>query len=171
MRVLISIVLFFVVTIAMGQSKSTNYQSYQNGQFLHGQMVSGTNTNNLAINTWTDSIRVSSANYNSTGTQGAGLGFTFNPPPPLSTPIISSIGEIAIYPNPFSNEIRLDFKDMEAADIKINLVNILGQTEDVSQQTFGGSISLNTVQLGIGTYMLQVKTKKGMAIYKVIKAQ
>ncbi len=172
MKVLISIVLFFVVTIAIGQTKSTNYQSYQNGQFLHGQMASGANTNNLAINTWTDSIRVSSVNYSSTGTQGAGLGFTFNPPPPpLSSPVISSIEGINIYPNPFSNEIRLDFEGIDAANIEVNLVNMLGQTEEVNQQTFVGNISLNTTQLGIGTYMLQVKTKKGIAVYKVIKAQ
>lgn len=171
MRILLIFTLIIISVTTWGQTKSTNYQSYQNGQFLHGQTVKGTNTNNLSINTWTDSARVSSTNYQSKGTQGTGLEFVFRPSPPLSTtPIPSIMGNFIVYPNPFSNEITINFENIVGI-VEVNLVNILGQKEEVQQQTFGNSLSLNTAQLSLGTYMLQVKTKSGTAIFKVVKAQ
>lgn len=171
MRIVLTCTLILVSVLVWGQTKSTHYQSYQNGQFLHGQTVTGTNTNNLAINTWTDSVRVGSTHYQSKGTQGTGLEFVFNPSPPLSTPpIVSSAGSFIVYPNPFSNEINIDFENIVGA-VEVSIVNILGQKENIQKQSFGSSLNLNTSQLRAGTYMLQIKTVNGVAIFKVVKAQ
>ena len=72
-----------------------------------------------------------------------------------------------IYPNPFNNELNIDFGNENA---KITILDILGNI--VKQTTGIGHISFSTTDVSPGLYFLKIISKdKTLAIKKIIKAK
>ncbi len=73
---------------------------------------------------------------------------------------------ISIFPNPFSNELTLQNIPPE---VHAELSNIQGQKQEVSYSFNRGSITLNTTDLPIGIYVLNLHLDSAVRQVKVLK--
>jgi hypothetical protein len=74
---------------------------------------------------------------------------------------------IKVYPNPFREQISIEFQDFISGKASIRLYNSLGQTIEEREVWIGasGRYALPLPQLVAGIYFLEVKTEK---IYKIM---
>lgn len=66
-------------------------------------------------------------------------------------------GDVSLFPNPFSNQLTFSLADNE--QITVSLYDFLGQ--QVLQQTFTNSTTINTAQLADGVYYYELRSNKG----------
>ena len=87
----------------------------------------------------------------------------------LATGIVENEAEktdVSVYNNPFSKQLTFSLSDNEPTTV--SLYNFLGQ--QVLQQTFTNSTTLNTAQLADGIYFYELRSNKGtMKTGKVVK--
>lgn len=76
---------------------------------------------------------------------------------------------ISVYPNPANNFVTVELQFASTEKIRLNLVNMLGQTMYSSETTSSGNtkVNINTTDLPRGIYLLQVKTAKGNVVRKI----
>jgi hypothetical protein len=70
---------------------------------------------------------------------------------------VKTINEISLSPNPFSNKLSFSIANNEQTTI--SLYNFLGQ--QILQQTFTNSTTINTEQLADGIYFYELRSSKG----------
>lgn len=83
-------------------------------------------------------------------------------------------GQVEVSPNPFSNEVRIAFELNEAAEVRIDVLNLLGQslfTVQAGDLAAGAQlIPVNTAGLAEGTYFVRINagehTSKSVKITK-----
>ncbi len=82
--------------------------------------------------------------------------------------LVNKISEITFYPNPFTNELKLDLENFEK-DVLVELFDLQGRK--VLNQSFQNkkSITLKTDEVFKGNYILKLKTKAYEKDYKVQK--
>jgi subtilisin family serine protease len=85
---------------------------------------------------------------------------------------IDGLRSVALFPNPFSNTLSLKFNLEKSLDLRIQLLNNLGQV--IQNQHFknvenGQSLSLDASQLPAGMYLVQVISDKGVVVIKGVK--
>lgn len=74
--------------------------------------------------------------------------------------------EVSLFPNPFSNQLTFSLADNEQTTV--SLYNFLGQ--QVLQQTFTNTATINTEQLANGIYFCELRNSKGaLKTGKVVK--
>jgi hypothetical protein len=81
----------------------------------------------------------------------------------LSTEDISTLTGITIYPNPFTNELRVS-----GADAAITLYDYTGKII-ISQKTTTAETTINTTGMAAGMYFLRVESGGGVKNFRVIK--
>lgn len=70
--------------------------------------------------------------------------------------------DFAVYPNPFTNSISLDYKGTEQKNVAVSLADITGRTVFQSNTNLQpGSNNIAVPELSAGTYILQVQGKTG----------
>jgi hypothetical protein len=75
---------------------------------------------------------------------------------------------VLVYPNPASEEIRIEFREMKPAPVSIALFNLQGQL--MTEKTFGpyqNLIRLNTGNISTGIYLLRVKQDTEVNHFKI----
>ena len=77
---------------------------------------------------------------------------------------------ISVYPNPAENDLTIETEQTENTIESITVYNLLGQKQ-VEQLNSGNllNMTLHIGQLPVGHYMLQVKTKAGIAYTRFVK--
>jgi hypothetical protein len=74
------------------------------------------------------------------------------------------VGQILVYPSPFSNQITFSYNEQAT----VSLYDFLGR--QIIQQTFTNSTTINTEQLTSGIYFYRLKNYKGtLKTGKVVK--
>jgi PKD repeat protein len=81
----------------------------------------------------------------------------------------NSFASISIYPNPVSNELSVDLTGIAAEDIRIELLDLKGQSLLNSTQTGGQIVSLTTEGIAQGMYLLRISNGTESYSYRVIK--
>lgn len=82
--------------------------------------------------------------------------------------------KFTIYPNPASNELYIDIRDINADHIRISLLNTLGQTmysTTTDAVTNQSTIDINTSHLTKGMYMISIQVDEQSTITKKIIIQ
>ncbi|MES2593572.1 MAG: YCF48-related protein [Bacteroidota bacterium] len=77
-----------------------------------------------------------------------------------------------IYPNPFNNNVSIDFILNEKSDLTVNLINSLGQTLYSTNQFFekgNNQVIVNTENFSSGVYFIQIISKGQTKVSKLIK--
>ncbi len=70
--------------------------------------------------------------------------------------------DFAVYPNPFTNNISLEYKGTEQKNVSVSLADITGRTVFQSSINLqSGSNNIAVPELSAGTYILQVQGKTG----------
>ncbi|MEL6867843.1 MAG: T9SS type A sorting domain-containing protein [Bacteroidota bacterium] len=75
--------------------------------------------------------------------------------------------EVAIAPNPFQNELRLDFPT--ALPRQLRLFDTSGRLVLTKRDIRENTLRLNTATLTQGVYLLELQTDQGVISYKVVK--
>lgn len=86
----------------------------------------------------------------------------------------SSLSSITTYPNPFDEEVKVDFELKESGDLSLFIFNVNGQimTEEVKYYDTGRhSLSINTSHLVSGMYILKLVGKDFDEQIKLVKMQ
>jgi len=79
---------------------------------------------------------------------------------------ITTASSISLYPNPFSDQLILQSSSIE--DLTVSIYNFLGQ--EVMQQTFTNTSTLNSWQLASGIYFYTVRNHQGtIKVGKIVK--
>ncbi|MCB4808176.1 T9SS type A sorting domain-containing protein [Tamlana sp. 62-3] len=73
--------------------------------------------------------------------------------------------QVKIYPNPVDEILQIEVKSLEVEYLKI--INIMGQVIYQFDDDFVGSVNLGFLKSG--TYLLQLKTPKGMFTKRIVK--
>jgi len=86
---------------------------------------------------------------------------------------VNGINNIAVYPNPFSEEIIIRFNSTNRSTVKIKLINTLGATvfSAFENEVIPGTnqISIRQPNLSSGIYLLQLTTEQSRLSRKLIK--
>lgn len=86
---------------------------------------------------------------------------------PLSYEQLYPETEIAIYPNPASNQFTIEGKGVETSEIKI--YNQLGQTIQMPLSKEAGKVSVNSSHVVPGIYFVIIQSENGeMSTRKVV---
>jgi hypothetical protein len=87
---------------------------------------------------------------------------------PLGVPLIEPVENLKIYPNPAIGEFTIEFNTSLSAPIEINMVNMLGERENVvsAKETRGGTVTKYTYKIDThhfteGIYNVEIVTEKG----------
>ena len=72
---------------------------------------------------------------------------------------------IAVYPNPFSNELNIE---SPSRLIKVEILSLSGKMLS-STAASGFSTKMNLSQLAKGTYIVRVQNEEGVIIQKIVK--
>jgi len=86
---------------------------------------------------------------------------------------------LSAYPNPFGNQLTVNYQLQEAAQVGIKLYTVMGQeiAEIVSPDSFkeAGSYTVNfdanSLQLAQGVYFIELRTKDYVKMIKLVKAK
>ncbi len=87
----------------------------------------------------------------------------------IATNVVSNINELGennkinIYPNPFKNELRIDFEGGSTFEI----LNLMGQI--VFNGNLAKNVTVQTANLSSGVYLIRFKTGKSFEYKKIIK--
>ena len=88
----------------------------------------------------------------------------------VNTPAKS--GALNVYPNPFRNQLNIDFGVNQQGKVKISLLNLLGQEiSSIEESTFTSgnhSITFNASGLMPGIYFLKMESGNGTDVKKVV---
>jgi Secretion system C-terminal sorting domain len=80
---------------------------------------------------------------------------------------------LSVAPNPFNNQLSIQYELQEASQVTVSLSNALGQTVKVlvNEKVEAGSYQINesTADLPSGVYIITMKTPTGMKTQKVVK--
>lgn len=82
--------------------------------------------------------------------------------------------DITIFPNPFQNDLTIEFKNM--ATHKFNLITVLSangsviQSRNISQNS-SGKVSMSLSGLKAGLYFVRINAEKGVFLRKILKAE
>ena len=78
---------------------------------------------------------------------------------------------VKAYPNPFSNDVKIEFSTDKKTDVQIELVDILGRQVFVSkvENTEGGIVPLAIGHLSSGAYLLKVSGNQQTVVQRLIK--
>ncbi|MEI7596160.1 MAG: T9SS type A sorting domain-containing protein [Bacteroidota bacterium] len=84
----------------------------------------------------------------------------------------NNVSNLRVYPNPFNELITVSFSVNNETDIKIKLVNTIGQ--EIVSTNFGKIVGrfekqINLGDLAFGVYYLMIQTDKGNIVSKVIR--
>lgn len=81
-------------------------------------------------------------------------------------------GALSVYPNPFRNQMNIDFGIKQQGKVKISLLNLLGQEIRVLEESsfVGGnhSITFNANGLLPGIYFLKMESETGSDVKKIV---
>ena len=78
--------------------------------------------------------------------------------------------DVQIYPNPVSERLNVEFKNMEDQTVQVRLVDLTGKTvltREFSNPSNTQRLNLNPVTAG--TYMLEVKAAEKRKVFKIVK--
>lgn len=81
------------------------------------------------------------------------------------------VSDLSIYPNPSNGEMTLTYTLLDDTDVKINVMNVLGQlTQEIvfEERQLKGHYKIPIEQRGIGVYLVQIKTTEGVRELKFI---
>ena len=81
-----------------------------------------------------------------------------------NTQNLTTTNGLFVYPNPFSNELKIEFNQEEA---EISIVNIHGNI--VYDSSLEQPYTINTADWSEGIYFIEMKTGTGVNIFKVVK--
>ncbi len=88
---------------------------------------------------------------------------------------ISNKIDLKIYPNPFAQNVTIDYSLPLSETLDVLLFNISGRLEKTilsgKQEIGNHRISLNAEDLSSGNYLLYIKTDDGIVVKKIIKQQ
>ncbi|MFN4083481.1 MAG: M6 family metalloprotease domain-containing protein [Bacteroidia bacterium] len=91
---------------------------------------------------------------------------------PVGMPLVEPITDFNAYPNPFKNELTIDFQSKNQSDVLINIISIDGKVvmQTLSNNVKFGSnqININTQQLDNGVYIVSLKQDNFIKNLKVI---
>ena len=78
---------------------------------------------------------------------------------------------VKAYPNPFSNDVKIEFSTDKKTDVQIEVVDILGRQVFVSkvENTEGGIVPLAIGHLSSGAYLLKVSGNQQTVVQRLIK--
>ena len=78
---------------------------------------------------------------------------------------------VKAYPNPFSNDVKIEFSTDKKTDVQIEVVDILGRQVFVSkvENTEGGIVPLAIGHLSSGAYLLKVSGNQQTIVQRLIK--
>jgi len=79
------------------------------------------------------------------------------------------IDTFSIYPNPFQNQVIIDFNSLQFNDVKIDLYNAFGQNMFTFIQPKNSQIRIETSSFPIGIYLLVISTCNSFETKKLIK--
>ena len=78
--------------------------------------------------------------------------------------------DVHIYPNPVSDMLDVEFKNMVDYTIQVKLVDLTGKTvlrKELSQPL--NSLSLNLSSVSSGTYILEIRAAGKRKVFKIVK--
>jgi hypothetical protein len=81
----------------------------------------------------------------------------------------SALSNVAVYPNPVTDRLRVSGLSKISGDKSVILTDITGSTLQRHTFTNGQEVELSTSTLPAGVYMLQLQTEEGTASFRVIK--
>ncbi len=89
----------------------------------------------------------------------------------ILTPEIPQVLEALIYPNPFVDQLYLEFDFIPKTNISVNVYDIMGQV--VWSNTFSSSsyITVNPTNLTYGYYFLKVECDGMQRVEKILKSK
>lgn len=141
---------------APGSTGFAGFEYFRNGKPCYGWMQ-------ITIDANGDGYTITRYGYN-TRPNGA-----ITTPASLSNNDFENPELLAVYPNPFNNEITISSPELTGQDITFNIYNLLGQ-EVISKKTTNKNdvITLQLNNLKKGVYILKIKTGNGKMISKKI---
>ena len=90
----------------------------------------------------------------------------------ISEKALTPIG-IQTFPNPFRNNLTVTYNVPETANVKLEIVNVLGEQVqlliDQTKNTGSYVESINTQQLSAGTYFLKLSVNEAVNYHKLLK--
>lgn len=130
--------------------------------------------------TVTDSVNSCSSTYcDSIGSNGIVLkqtGFTINIQSPIATSIDEATKNIisnwSIYPNPFKENVTIEFVLNDNSAVEIFATDLVGNTVDVisNEMMYSGinNVKWNANKLSNGIYLVTIKTENSLQVKKVV---
>ena len=86
--------------------------------------------------------------------------------------LAKAIADLQIAPNPFSDNLTIQFTLEERKDLLLEVYNTLGQVQ-ISQKVAANigfnTQQINTSDLSVGTYLVTLKSAEGIVTLKVVK--
>jgi hypothetical protein len=83
--------------------------------------------------------------------------------------------ELSVYPNPFRNQLTISFGLKQNAQVRISLLNLLGQEvkilKDGAMQTGNHSFAISAAGLKPGVYMLKLEGAGHTQVRKVVLSE
>lgn len=84
----------------------------------------------------------------------------------------NTIGEVSVFPNPTNGTTTVDFVLVKGSNVKIEVVNVLGQkVADIANGTYTSgahSLSFDAAKLTSGIYFMNVTSEDGKASYRFV---
>ena len=168
------------------QDPSTQYTVSVSANPSSGGNVSGGNTYNAGLpvtvnatanagytfTNWTDSTGIvsSSSSYVFTASGNRTLTANFSPVTGIYNLQVDK-NNISIYPNPTSGNFTLVVSDFKNEEMQVRIINAAGEEiyllpKEKINGAYSKDISLQNISKGI--YFVQIKTREGMAIRKIV---
>ncbi len=83
--------------------------------------------------------------------------------------INSQTSQIAIYPNPATNQLTIHTSSFYNEAVIVSVMNVLGQIMQEEKIKWSNDISMNIKNLPAGIYFLQMKSESGRVVRKFVK--
>jgi len=77
--------------------------------------------------------------------------------------------EVIVYPNPFTDQITMQFNEAITSDIKIEIFDLLGRLTFSKEYGANRNITINPTNLSSTQYVLKISANQKQNIYHLIK--
>ncbi|HWJ28592.1 MAG TPA: MBG domain-containing protein, partial [Flavisolibacter sp.] len=82
---------------------------------------------------------------------------------------INLSGEVLVYPNPFSDKVRIDLGSSDASKVQVEVSDLLGKKVYSATLVNNNNIEVDLSSLVTGVYMVKVTAGNSISTHKIIK--